>query len=448
MCMRKNHLSGSAVTKKISISVFICLLTSLLLCSSFAFVFASDGSDIMFQSFGWDSKNDGQQGKWYDLVADRAKELGDAGFTLIWLPPAARSVSQQGYMPVDYYDLGNPSSPTFYGTQDQLVNCINKLHDNNISVLADIVVNHRCASKQDETGLWNNFDSPSGLAKWNKNMICGDDKHFDGRGNNDTGDQYGVAPDIDHKNLTVQKDITAWMNWLKKVGFDGWRYDYVKGYAPKFVALYDSETAPKFSVGELWTSMNYGKSMMTRDDPPAPNQDAHRQQLCNWLDNAGKTAATFDFTTKGILQYAVRGEYGRLRDKDGKASGLIGWWPARSVTFVDNHDTGSAQSHWPFPNDKVMQGYAYILTHPGTPCVFTEHFYEWKLKDAITKLMQIRKKYKIKADSKLTIMTAENGLYAASIDDKIITKLGPRDFQPPAGYKLLTSGSDFAVFGK
>jgi len=48
---------------------------------------------------------------------------------------------------------------------------------------------------------------------------------------------------------------------------------------------------------------------------------------------------------------------------------VIGWWPAKAVTFVDNHDTGSTQAMWPFPADKVMQGYAYILTHPGNPCI-------------------------------------------------------------------------------
>ncbi|MFS7897324.1 putative alpha-amylase [Helianthus anomalus] len=81
----------------------------------------------------------------------------------------------------------------------------------------------------------------------------------------------------------------------------------------------------------------------------------------------------------------------------------MGWWPSRAVTFVENHDTGSTQvhsksfrlskyipfnymialnvrilvkevlyiyiyfllqGHWPFPRDKLMQGYAYILTHP------------------------------------------------------------------------------------
>jgi hypothetical protein len=28
---------------------------------------------------------------------------------------------------------------------------------------------------------------------------------------------------------------------------------------------------------------------------------------------------------------------------------------------------------WPFPADKVMQGYAYILTHPGTPMIVSHH---------------------------------------------------------------------------
>ena len=49
----------------------------------------------------------------------------------------------------------------------------------------------------------------------------------------------------------------------------------------------------------------------------------------------------------------------------GKAPGLLGWWPGKAVTFIDNHDTGSTQNHWPFPGWGVGQGHAYILTHPG-----------------------------------------------------------------------------------
>lgn len=47
------------------------------------------------------------------------------------------------------------------------------------------------------------------------------------------------------------------------------------------------------------------------------------------------------------------------------------------MTFIDNHDTGSTQQHWPFPADLVGAGYAYILTHPGIPCIFWDHYFTW-----------------------------------------------------------------------
>lgn len=66
------------------------------------------------------------------------------------------------------------------------------------------------------------------------------------------------------------------------------------------------------------------------------------------------------------LQEAVKKQQlWRLKDGAGKPPGLLGWWPNRAVSFIDNHDTGSTQNHWPFPSDQVAAGYAYILTHPG-----------------------------------------------------------------------------------
>ena len=44
---------------------------------------------------------------------------------------------------------------------------------------------------------------------------------------------------------------------------------------------------------------------------------------------------------QGILQEALEhGQFWRLRDSAGKPPGVIGWWPACAVTFIDNHDTG------------------------------------------------------------------------------------------------------------
>lgn len=39
-----------------------------------------------------------------------------------------------------------------------------------------------------------------------------------------------------------------------------------------------------------------------------------------------------------------------------------------------------ARSHCarrPFPPEYVGLGYAYILTHPGMPCIFYDHMYTW-----------------------------------------------------------------------
>ena len=41
-------------------------------------------------------------------------------------------------------------------------------------------------------------------------------------------------------------------------------------------------------------------------------------------------------------QEAVKNcQYWRLRDPNNKPPGVIGYWPTRAVTFIDNHDTGT-----------------------------------------------------------------------------------------------------------
>lgn len=42
-------------------------------------------------------------------------------------------------------------------------------------------------------------------------------------------------------------------------------------------------------------------------------------------------------------QALERCEYWRLCDEKGKPPGVVGWWPSRAVTFIENHDTGSTQ---------------------------------------------------------------------------------------------------------
>lgn len=74
------------------------------------------------------------------------------GVTQLWLPPPSNSVSKQGYLPGQLYDLDTP-----YGSQEDLRRLLGMLREAEISSLADIVINHRCADEQDEQGRWNKF---------------------------------------------------------------------------------------------------------------------------------------------------------------------------------------------------------------------------------------------------------------------------------------------------
>nr|CAD1827015.1 unnamed protein product [Ananas comosus var. bracteatus] len=350
----------------------------------------------------------------YNYLKSQADAIANSSITHVWLPPPSHSVSPQGYMPGRLYDL----SASKYGNEQELRSLIAALHARGVKSVADIVINHR------------------------------DDRQFsDGTGHPDTGLDFAAAPDIDHLNPRVQRELSDWLNWLKTdLGFDGWRFDFAKGFSASIARMYVENTSPEFVVAEIWSSLAYGS-----DGKPASNQDAERQELVNWVSAVGGPATAFDFTTKGILQAAVQGELWRMRDGGGKAPGMLGWWPEKAVTFVDNHDTGSTQRLWPFPSDKVMQGYAYILTHPGIPSIFYDHLLDWGLKDEISTLAAIRCRNGIHPASALRILVADADLYVAVIDEKIIVKMGPRyDIGNiiPSNFHTTAHGNGYCIWEK
>jgi len=306
-----------------------------------------------------------------------------------------------------------------------------------VKVVADIILNHRNGTRD-----WADYTNPD----WPTTVIVRNDEWqgspksmYDDEGQGDFG-----CRDLDHRAPVVQNDAKVFLRWLRNtIGFDGWRYDMVKGYPGYYVGMYDAASSPVFSVGEFY--------------------DANRQLLVNWIDStdntAGKTnaATVFDFTTRYNLVAAVENERYELLNDNGRPSGLIGWWPAKSVTFVENHDTSPRDVNF-LPNApqeykaQRLLGYAYILTHPGIPSVFWPHFFDWgpDYRARMQALVNIRKNAGITSTSRMGILEATNELYAAVIDgdnSRVVVKLGKNwGWNPGSGWDLAASGDRYAVW--
>ena len=223
-----------------------------LLLSCFALLLGSaraqapaDCQDVLLQGFFWNSQ---QQTGWAQLLP-AVDEIGQ-NFTGIWLPPSANPEggytvggSNVGYHPRVWNDQNS-----CWGTADNLKTLITAFHNKGVKVIADIVINHRAGYTD-----WANF-SPDNFGAYGSYQltladICRNDEvnteagaatfratHGMATGANDTGENWSGARDLDHTSANVQNDIKAYLNWMKgEMGYDGWRYDFVKGFEGKYV---------------------------------------------------------------------------------------------------------------------------------------------------------------------------------------------------------------------
>lgn len=373
-------------------------------------------SDVILQTFSWNSWKTNNR-SYFKYLSSQSEYIKKAGIDAVWLPPCTKSVTPQGYMPLDLYDFDSE-----YGSKEALLECIDVFKNKDIDVYADVVLSHRCACRPNERGVYNVF---GGKLAWDTTAIVGNDTKFEGKGNIRVQDLFDGAPNIDHSNDFVRKDLIEWMNSLVHMGFDGFRFDFIKGMDPTHMKEYFEKVSMRMSIVEYWDDMAY-----TANNELEYNQNSHRQRIVDWIDKSGQQSTAFDITTKGILQEALTNkEYWRLADVDNKPPGVIGWWSEKSVTFIDNHDTHrTSQNYWPFPTKHLVQGYAYILTHPGIPMVFWDDFNKHGLHSAIVYFIQIRKRYGINSGSKIDIKEASTERYTAVIDERLKITIGEYDF--------------------
>lgn len=334
-----------------------------------------NGSGAMMQTFYWDVE---PRHEWWNIINGKVAGWADAGIDRLWLPVVSKGQSggfSMGYDPSDYFDFGeffqHGTTPTRFGTRDELETLIATAKSNDLEVIADIVLNHNSGGGKEFNPYRNKetftlFNEQNGNASGMFNRYY---EHFHPNSihERDEGDLFFNEQDLCHHQEYVQewfwkRDNSVAKYYKNVMGFDGWRFDYVKGFGTWVIREWMAEVGG-FAVAENW--------------------DGSHQVLVDYVEETG--IAAFDFAAF----YEMEKAFDRHNDLTYLGYNMLRKsHPDQAVTFVANHDTEKEtnQDNRIDASNK-MKAYAYILTHDGYPTIFYSDYenenYQEKLKQLL-----------------------------------------------------------------
>lgn len=400
---------------------------------------------VMLQGFYWDSYKEIQ----WSTLTSQADELSKY-FNLIWVPQSGwcKSTTNMGYYPVYWFN-----QKSAFGSEDDLRTMISTFKKNGTGIIADVVINHKNGESK-----WCDFANETVKDKntgktysvtWDNTgyrQICNNDEANTAtkseakgkiKGAADTGLGDTGCRDLDHTNPTTQQNIKTYEDFLlNEMGYTGFRYDFVKGYDPKYIKMYNEASKPKFSVGEYWQG-----SVTASKDP----KDHPFGGVKDWVEATDKTSAAFDFPMKYLIKGAFNDGNWKLLAKN-LTSTLVGIEPRYAVTFIDNHDTGEPHVNPDPLRANVEAANAYILAMPGTPCIWISHWKPYKY--TIKKCILARKIAGVTNTSSIIESEGQDNGYVLIVkgnNGKVMLLLGSPTYST-AGYQLACEGENFKYY--
>ena len=380
---------------------------------------------VMLQGFYWDSYTDT---KWTNLKS-QADELSQF-FNLIWVPQSGycnSTTNQMGYSDIWWFD-----HKSAFGTEAELRSMITKFKEKNVGIIEDVVINHKNGntswcdfpneSKNGYTLTWDNAT----LSEICQNDEC-KDHGYTPTGAMDTGDNFDGARDLDHTNAQVQKNVKTYLDFLlNDLGYAGFRYDMVKGYAPKYTGIYNTSAQPTYSVGEYW--------------------DGDITKVIAWIDGTKQDgviqSAAFDFPMKYKINDAFTNSYWEKLKEATLCNDAS--YARYAVTFVDNHDTYRDDNAL---KNNICAANAFILTMPGTPCVFLSHWKDYK--GTLKKLIAARKVVGIHNQSEILESSVKGAGYILKVkgtNGTALLLLGSVQDAKTEGFQLVIEGRKYKLY--
>lgn len=400
---------------------------------------------VMLQGFYWDSYSDTQ---WTNLTS-QADELSKY-FNLIWVPQSGwcNSTTDMGYYPRYWFKQNSA-----FGTEQELRTMISTFKAKGTGIIADVVVNHK-----NGVSKWCDFANETVKGKntgktysvtWDNTgytQICNNDEANTAtkseakgkiKGAADTGLGDTGCRDLDHTNPTTQQNIKTYEDFLlNEMGYTGFRYDFVKGYDPQYIKMYNEASKPKFSVGEYWQG---SVTASKKDDHPFGG-------VKDWVEATGKTSAAFDFPMKYLIKGAFNDGNWKLLATNYTTSTLVGIEPQYAVTFIDNHDTGEPHNNPDPLRANVEAANAYILALPGTPCIWISHWKPYKY--TIKKCILARKIAGVTNTSSIIKSEGQDNGYVLIVKGNkgnVMLLLGSPTYDT-TGYQLACEGLEFKYY--
>ena len=326
--------------------------------------------DVMLQAFYWDVE---PRGGWWDLLNSKLDGWKTAGITALWLPVISKGESggfSMGYDPYDYFDFGQynqkGTTETRFGSYTELTSLLTNAKAKGFKLIADIILNHNSGGDPEANPIkgsptYTKFTPLSGKFSRSYEDFHPNSVHLKDE------DKFGDMPDLCHDVANVKDWFYKRADGVGKfykntLGFDGWRFDFVKGFSPNVIKEWNAEVGG-FSIIEYY--------------------DGNVTAINNYLTAA--TSGAFDFPLMFALKDAFNGNnLTRLND-----AGLIAINPSKAYTFVSNHDVERDA-------DKIqlqhkLKGYAFILASEGTPFIFYPDFETNVDKTKLTTLINIHK---------------------------------------------------------
>lgn len=413
--------------------VYLTLIALLAVISAMAQGWPANYKGVMLQGFSWNAYDYAQ---WKTLEAQTSEFKGF--IDLVWVPQSgkcAETVQVMGYKP--YYYFNHNSS---FGTEDELRSMIKTFKNNGIGTIADVVINHRNTEgwftfpaetykgvtyQMLSTDICKNDDGGKTLTQANKENV-------NLSINNDEGDDFGDCRDLDHKSTNVQKVVKAYLKFLKEdLGYEGFRYDMVKGFAASHVRDYNDATGIQFSVGEYWDGVG---------------------NIKNWINSTGKKSGAFDFPFHYNMTNAIKyNNWSKLNDASLMSDPSYRQY---AVTFVENHDIqvreDKSNNPDPIPTAYIPAANAFMIAMPGTPCIFQPHWkaYEHELKSMI----EARKLVGITNTSDYTNYASNAQYFANAVNGadgrKLLVVVGIPSMMTPSKteYTRILSGKNYMYY--